>query len=177
MPDVDPHLYEQFVRRLSSNEGRLKAFLRSFLPRWEDVEEAVQETSLVAWKKFAQFDPNTDFGAWLLTIGRFEALKIRRALFKDRLVFREDLWDLILEEGALEADRLETERRALDGCLGKLQPQQRDWLVAAYQPGTKLHEVAEASGRSSVAFYKTIQRLRALLLECIQRQITAESRV
>lgn len=174
MHPADPHLYEQFVRLLSTNEGRLKAFLRAFLPRWEDVEEAVQETSLVAWKKFATFDQNTDFAAWLLTIGRFEALKLRRAFYKDRLVFREELWELVLEESSLETEQLHSERRALDVCLTKLAPEQKDWLVSAYQPGAKLHAVAATSGRSSTAFYKTIQRLRALLLECIQRELKAE---
>ncbi len=175
MHPPEPRLYEQFVRLLSSNEGRLKAFLRGFLPRWEDVEEAVQETSLVAWKKFAAFDQNTDFAAWLLTIGRFEALKLRRALYSDRLVFREELWDLVLEEASLETEQLHAERRALDGCLAKLAPDQKDWLVSAYQPGAKLHEVASSSGRNPTAFYKTIQRLRALLLDCIQRQLKADS--
>ncbi|MEK0445689.1 MAG: hypothetical protein RLZZ399_1010 [Verrucomicrobiota bacterium] len=175
MTNPDSNAYEQFVRLLSSHEGRLKAFLRSFLPRWEDVEEAVQETSLVAWKKFSQFDPSTDFGAWLLTIGRFEALKLRRAVFGERLVFREEVWEAVLDEGLAEAERLEGERRALEGCLQKLSVEQREWLAAAYQPGAKVHEVAQHSGRSPVAFYKVLQRLRGLLLECIQRQIQSES--
>jgi RNA polymerase sigma-70 factor (ECF subfamily) len=174
MSGAESHVYEQFVRLLSAHEGRLKAFLRSFLPRWEDVEEAVQETSIVAWKKFSQFDPASDFGAWLLTIGRFEALKVRRAVFGDRLVFREALWEAVLDEGMEEAQRLEGERRALEGCLRKLEPRQREWLAAAYQPGVKAHEVAAASGRSPVAFYKTLQRLRALLLECMQQQFEQE---
>ena len=175
MSDQPQNPYELFVRLLSSHEGKLKAFLRPFLPRWEDVEEAVQETSLVAWRKFDQFEKGSDFGAWLLTIGRFEALKLRRSIFKDRLVFREDLWDLIFEESASEAQSLQAERVALDSCLQKLQPEQREWLVAAYQPGAKMHEIAQANRRSSEGFYKTIQRLRYLLLTCIQRQIAQES--
>ncbi|MEI6716031.1 MAG: sigma-70 family RNA polymerase sigma factor [Verrucomicrobiota bacterium] len=175
MVDPQQNAYEQFVRLLSSNEGRLKAFLRTLLPRWEDVEEAAQETSLVAWKKFAQFEKGSDFSAWLLTIGRFEALKLRRTLFKDRLVFREELWDMMLEEGTAESQSLQDQRQALDCCLQKLTPEQREWLVAAYQPGAKMHEVAQNSGRSSEAFYKIIQRLRSLLLDCIQRQIATEA--
>ena len=164
MVDSQHNAYEQFVRLLSSNEGRLKAFLRPLLPRWEDVEEAAQETALVAWKKFSQFEKGSDFGAWLLTIGRFEALKLRRTLFSDRLVFKEELWDVMLEESSAETQSLNAERQALDGCLQKLNPQQRDWLVAVYQPGAKMHEVAQKCGRSSDAFYKIIQRLRTLLL-------------
>jgi RNA polymerase sigma-70 factor (ECF subfamily) len=166
--------YESFVRLLAAHEGRLKAFLRPFLPRWEDAEEAVQETSLVAWRKFSEFEPGTDFAAWLLTIGRFEALKIRRKVFGDRLVFRDDLWNQILDEGAAESERLDRERQALDGCLEKLSAQQRSWLSAAYQPGAKFYEVARANGRPVAGFYKTIQRLRATLLACIERSLATE---
>ena len=175
MTNPAPDAYEQFVRLLSTHEGKLKAFLRPLLPKWEDVEEAAQETSLIAWKKFAQFEPGSDFGAWLLTIGRFEALKLRRSIFKDRLVFREELWDVILEESVSETQNLQAERQALNGWLQKLQPDQREWLVAVYQPGARMHEVAETSGRSAIAFYKTIQRLRSLLLNCIQRQVALEA--
>lgn len=129
----------------------------------------------MAWKKFSQFEKGSDFGAWLLTIGRFEALKLRRTIFKDRLVFREELWDVMLDESNSESSLRISERQALDCCLQKLQPEQREWLVAAYQPGAKMHEIAQNSGRSSEAFYKTIQRLRKLLLDCIQRQIAQEA--
>lgn len=170
---MDTPPYEQFVKLLSANEGRLKCFLRPLLPRWEDVEEAVQETSVVAWQKFSCYEPDTDFGAWLLTIGRFEALKLRRKIFGDRLVFRERLWEEILDEGADESERLELERQALDACLQKLGAAQRNWLAAAYQPGVKFHDVARAQGRTTAGFYKAIQRLRSQLLECIQRNLAS----
>jgi RNA polymerase sigma-70 factor (ECF subfamily) len=167
--------YESFVRLLAAHEGRLKVFLRPLLPRWEDVEEAVQETSIVAWRKFSDFELGTDFAAWLLTIGRFEALKLRRKVFGERLVFQDDLWRQILDEGAAESERLERERRALDACLEKLDSKKRAWLVAAYQPGVKLHEVARANGRPVAGFYKTIQRLRAALLACIEQSLASET--
>lgn len=167
--------YETFVRLLAAHEGRLKAFLRPLLPRWEDVEEAMQETSIVAWRKFSDFEPGTDFAAWLLTIGRFEALKLRRKVFGERLVFRDDLWKQMLDEGEVESDRLERERRALEVCLEKLDPTKRVWLAAAYQPGVKLHEVARAHGRPVAGFYKAVQRLRATLLACIERSLATET--
>jgi RNA polymerase sigma-70 factor (ECF subfamily) len=170
MTPPSPEAYEKFVRLLSAHEGRLKAFLRSFLHRWEDVEEAAQETSIVAWRKFPGFVEGTDFGAWLLTIGRFEALKIRRAVFGDRLVFQETIWEAVLDEGIEEAERLEQERHALEGCLEKLDARQREWLAAVYEPGARIRDVAGRNGKSEEAFYKLVQRLRGILLECVQRR-------
>ncbi len=175
MTPPSPDSYERFVRLLSAHEGRLKAFLRSFLHRWEDVEEAAQETSIVAWKKFPGFVDGTDFGAWLLTIGRFEALKVRRAVFGDRLVFQESVWETVLDEGVEEAERLETERHALEGCLEKLGERQREWLAAVYEPGARIREVAGKNGKSEAAFYKLVQRLRLILLECIEQRQQQEA--
>ncbi len=171
----DPDSYECFVRLLSAHEGRLKAFLRSFLHRWEDVEEAAQETSIVAWKKFPGFVEGTDFGAWLLTIGRFEALKVRRAVFGERLVFQESIWETVLDEGLEESERLETERHALEGCLEKLGDRQREWLAAVYEPGARIREVAGKNGKSEAAFYKLVQRLRLILLDCMEQRQQQEA--
>ena len=72
MPDhPDPTIpgptppYEEFVRLFVAHEGRLRAFIRSLLPTWADVDEVMQETSLVAWRKFGRFERGTNFMAWV----------------------------------------------------------------------------------------------------------------
>jgi RNA polymerase sigma-70 factor (ECF subfamily) len=135
--DSIPHdTYEQFIRLFVAQEGRLRAFLRTLVPSLDELDEVMQETSLVAWRKFSQFEPGTDFLAWVATIGRFEALRWRRDRAADRLVFSEQLGELLADEA-----------RALDLCLEKLPARQRQWLAAAYQPGVKFREVAQTSGQ------------------------------
>ena len=140
MPDhsatADPTpRYEEFVRLFVAHEGRLRAFIRALLPTWADVDEVMQETSLVAWRKFARFERGTNFMAWAATIARFEAL---------------------------------------DRCLAKLGDTQRELLLLSYQPGARLHEVAARAGRSVQGHYKSVQRLRARLLECIEGELKRE---
>lgn len=166
--------YEQFVQLFVAHEGKLRAFLRSLLPRWDDVDEVMQETSLVAWRKFGQFEPGTSFMAWVATIARFEALNHLRQKSRDRLVFSDDVLALLAQEGAGEADALERERTALERCLAKLSSSQRELLQLSYQPGVKFHEVAARAGKSVQAFYKTIQRLREALLDCVEREMRKE---
>ena len=73
-----------------------------------------------------------------------------------------------------ESETLEAQRRVLELCLGKLDASQRELLTAAYEPGAKFHEVAARAGKSATAFYKIVQRLRAMLLECVQRELRTE---
>lgn len=173
--EAPPETYEAFVRLFVAHEGRLRGFLRSLLPDWDDVDEVMQETSIVAWRKFDQFDRGTNFMAWSAAIARFESLKHLRRMSRDRLVFNDEILDLLAEESLEETDTLEAHRLALCKCLEKLDPRQKELLHLAYQPGVKFHEVAEKAGKSAQAFYKTIQRLRASLLECAEKHMRKEA--
>ena len=146
----------------------------SLSPSSSDVDEAMQETSLTAWRKFDQFEPGTNFLAWCAAIARFEALKQRRARSQERLMFSEAVIDLIANEAAAETDTLARERAALERCIAQLGSPARELLEMAYQPGVKMHEVAVRSGKGVEAFCKTLQRLRARLLECVERQLKQE---
>jgi RNA polymerase sigma-70 factor (ECF subfamily) len=167
--------YEAFVRLLVEHEPRMRAYLRGLLPAWQDVEEVMQNASLVAWRKFAEFQRDTNFGGWLLTIARFEALKHRRNLARSPLIFSDDVWELISQETTgIDREPPNARREALERCLAKLPAAQRELVLKAHAPGARLNEIAQQSGGSEQAFYKTIQRLRAALLECIARTIASE---
>jgi RNA polymerase sigma-70 factor (ECF subfamily) len=166
--------YEAFVRLLVEHEPRMRAYLRTLLPTWPDVEEVMQDASLVAWRKFAYFERETNFAGWLLTIARFEALKHRRNVARSPLVFSDDVWELLANEAESAADNGSVRRDALERCLGKLPATQRELVLKAYAPGAHLKEIAQQAGSSEQAFYKTMQRLRASLLECISRTIAQE---
>jgi RNA polymerase sigma-70 factor (ECF subfamily) len=165
---------EAFVRLLLEHEPQVRSFLRGLLPAWNDVDEVVQEASLIAWRKFADFKQGTAFGGWFLTIARFEALKYRRRIARTPLVFADDVWEL-LSEDVVENDTPQTYRQHLESCLEKLNPEQRDVLLKVHSPGVVMREVALQSGRSEQAFYKVIQRLRATLVACVTKSVALEN--
>lgn len=174
-PATDPDQGERFVRLLMEHEPQVRSFLRGLLPAWNDVDEVIQEASLIAWRKFADFQEGTAFGGWFLTIARFEALKHRRRIARTPLVFADDVWELLADE-AVDDETQQTHRRHLEACLGKLQPDKRAVLLRAHSPGIAMREVAVQSGKSEQAFYKAIQRLRTALLDCVSKTIAMENR-
>ncbi|MDQ3625386.1 MAG: sigma-70 family RNA polymerase sigma factor [Verrucomicrobiota bacterium] len=173
-PDETSPPYERFVELLLAHEPKVRAFLRALLPVATDVDDVMQETSLVAWRKFASFDLATNFGAWLTTIARFEALRHRRDHARDRLCFSPEVFELLAEETAAAEGARSRERAALEFCLEKLEAREARLLRLAYQPGARMHTLAAEAGKSAPAFYKTIQRLRATLLECVARALREE---
>ena len=168
-----PDQGEAFVRLLVEHEPRVRSFLRGLLPSWNDVDEVIQEASLVAWRKFDDFEQGTAFGGWLLTIARFEAMKHRRRIARTPLVFADDVWDLLAEE-SVDDETAQSFRQHLDRCLAKMHPEKRDVLLKVHSPGVVMREVALQSGKSEQAFYKVVQRLRASLVDCVSKAVATE---
>ena len=162
------------MRLVMEHGPRVRSFLRGLLPTWHDVEEVAQEASLIAWRKFDDFEEGTSFGGWLLTIARFEALKHRRRAARSPLVFAEDVWNMLAEEADGEEAEL-IRRQHLEVCLEKLGPSKRELLLHVHTHGVVMRKVAEESGKSEQAFYKVIQRLRAVVLECVMKEFTTEN--
>lgn len=174
-PFQDPDdRYETFVKLYTRHEPALRAFVRSLVSSWADADEILQNTALVLWRKFGDFDVTTNFMAWACTVARFEVLGWRRDRARDRHVFDEDLIELLASEAVAQQESLASERSALEFCLGRLPDESRALVLAAYEPGAKLHEAATRLGKSATAFYKTLARIRASLLDCIRERRLAE---
>lgn len=166
--------YELFLSRFTECEGRLRAYLWSMLPTWEGVDEVMQNASLIMWRKFDQYDPDTLFVKWATVICRFEALKYRRTKARDRHVFSDDLLEILGREEAEEDEELfRREKIALRECLKEVPEQHRKILLAAYAKGAKIKEVAEEAGRTPTSVYKMLNRLRTKLGECIEAKMAA----
>lgn len=166
--------YEAFVRHFTRAEPGLRAFLRALLPSTEDMEEVLQDTSLVLWKKFDTFELGTNFHAWACVIARFEVLKYRRTKARDRHVFREDIIELLADEAEDAAENMERERTALRECLAKLKERERTLVLAVYTRGAAITEAAELTNRTVAAAYKALSRIRQALLKCIERELAKE---
>ncbi len=165
---------ELFIKLYTKHESRLRNFVRSMVPTWESVDEVMQEASLVMWRKFDQFDPETEFLKWSQVVCRFEALKCRRRKARDRHVFSEDLLELLATEIEEEDEEIFVrEKQALRECLKKVKEPHRELLLASYAKGAKIKEVAEAAGKSPTSVYKLLNRVRESLHECITNQMKA----
>ncbi|MEM6916894.1 MAG: sigma-70 family RNA polymerase sigma factor [Verrucomicrobiota bacterium] len=167
-PGSEDEHYEMFVSRFAHHEPDLRRFIRSLLPTWTDTDEVLQQTAIVIWRKFDQYDPDTNFMKWACVIARFEALAYRRKMARDRLVFREDVLDLMAEEGSEELDSRASEHEALEACLLAMPEKQRQFLTLAYTPGVKIKEMAKEAGSSAASFYMRLKRLRRQLMQCME---------
>ena len=184
MPHPDSHLPEteaadeRFLRLFVTHEPALRAYARVLVPTWDAVDEVIQEASLVMWRKLGQLETPDGFLPWAKVIVRFESLRARRNHARDRLVFSEELMNLLADESAEDAaeeDRVQ-EVAALRRCLVKMSPAHQELLLAPYDGSGKIKELAENSPRSVNSFYKLLGRLRAKLQLCVERDLAMTAR-
>jgi RNA polymerase sigma-70 factor (ECF subfamily) len=169
----DPH--EDFLRLFMRHEPELRAYLRACLPRAGDVDEVMQEVSLVAWRKFPTLAEPAQFPRWACVIARYEMLKYRRAHARDRLVLDEDIMEKLAAEGIEELPVRHRQLQALEGCIGKLPPKRRGLALAAYAPETSMKELAAQLGRTEGSLYQLLARIRQELLRCVELTLAREA--
>lgn len=164
-----------FLRSFTAQEPAIRAFVRRLVPTRADADDVMQEVSVVLWEKFDSFREGADFRAWAFGVARFEVLAWMRDKGRDRLVLDEEVVTRLAEETAQDEPRLERQREALEQCMKKVPADQRGLLMQAYQPDSRIQEVARGSGRTVPGFYQWLHRMRRILLDCIRRAMAQEA--
>ncbi|WDQ14773.1 sigma-70 family RNA polymerase sigma factor [Rhodopirellula sp. P2] len=171
-----PLTESDFMRLFVKHELALRAFARSMLPNWNAVDDAIQEASVTMWQKFSQLDGEDGFLPWAKVILRFKCLSAVTGLRRDgRLLSDEVLKQIADEAEAIETERVVEIRSALQECLTKFPPPHQELLMAPYQSGGQITQLAENGGKTVNAFYKLLGRLRQKLADCVQQRLQMEA--
>lgn len=171
MSSSEPDLHRSFLRLFSSNEPSIRAFIRRLVPSRADADDIMQEVSIVLWEKFDSFEEGGDFRAWAFGVSRYEVLAWLRDKGRDRIVLNEKVVGLLADESSEREPRLSRQREALEVCIEKVAPDQRELLMQAYQPGAQMRSIAREAGRTESGFYQWLYRIRRSLLDCIRRNL------
>ena len=174
MTSADRDKHDHFLRLYVENEEALRGFVRSLVPTLEDAREVMQETAALLWRKFDELDSMENFRRWAFGVARMEALTFRRDQARDRHVFSEDLMRLLEAEAEEAAGHSDREQQALERCLQKLPQAQRTLIETVYVGGARIDEMARDSGRTPMALYKLLHRVRMALADCVRMTLDAE---
>lgn len=159
---------QRFLSLFLRSEREIFRYVAALVPHVADAEDIVQQTALALWEKFDSYDPNQPFTPWAC---RFALNKTRQ------WIERRQRWQALLEGGLAEElarrreelrPEIETRLKHLEGCLSKLPSEQRAIVEGYYYRRDSMEKVAEESGRTVAAAYKTLQRIRQALQTCVE---------
>lgn len=169
-----------FVSLIVRHEHRLRAFLLTLLPIQSDIDDLVQEVSLLAWEKHDQFrytasSPDEQFVSWICTIAKFKVLNYRRRLARTKAIaFDERLIESLASIQIQYSAHLEDRRLALTQCIEKLSEKDRHLIRMRYAANQSIGDLAAYMQRTTDAAYKSLHRIRQRLLSCVEATLRRE---
>ena len=166
--EPNPDAGERFSRHLAIHQRRIYAFVYSLVRDRHAADDVMQEVSSVLWRRFGEFQEETSFSAWAYKVARLQVLTWRRKQQRQSLLLGEEEFDALMDTAAILAESQDERIDALEDCLGKLSPSQRDLLRRRYHFGYSVVEVAEQQNRARRTVYKTLGKLHDMLLNCIR---------
>ena len=163
---------KELVLLMTQHQRRIFSYIYTLVPDRASAEDILQETSLVICEKFGDFRTGTDFVAWGCQIAWWQVRAARTKFARSKVVFDDKVLESVAITAAEIAPEQDIRHEALAKCLQKLNPRDRELLMTRYESGVE--EAAQRTGRSLVAAYKALGRLRKLLLDCVTHQLSLE---
>ncbi|MBN2210352.1 MAG: sigma-70 family RNA polymerase sigma factor, partial [Sedimentisphaerales bacterium] len=162
------------VQLLQANRNRIYAFILSLVANKNDADDIMQETTIVMWRKFNQFQKGTDFMAWALAIARYQVLSYRKQNPGSRLVFGDAMMAALENESAQIIKQYDDRISTLKKCLKKLKDNDKRLIFMRYEENCPSRLIAERYGYSVRAINKALARIHDALLRCIRRNLAVE---
>ncbi|MCC9644368.1 sigma-70 family RNA polymerase sigma factor [Rhodopirellula sp. JC740] len=170
---MDDH---RFLPLFLRHERELAGIARAYLPDWDAVDEVIQESSLVMWRKIDELQSDDDFVKWAQVIIRFEVLKYRRNHARRRWLLDDELVSQLMDESTDEEISnhglaAENRSKAVRECLGAFSDDHQRLLLAPYTDDESVKALANRGGHSVNALYKRLGRLRSKLHDCVTEKL------
>ena len=159
---------QRFLSLFLRSEREIFRYVAALIPNVSDAEDIVQQTAIALWERFDAYDPTQPFTPWAC---RFALNKTKQ------WIERRQRWQALLESGLADelAQRreellpeIETRLKHLEGCLNKLPTEQRSMVEGYYYRRDSVEKLADETGRTVAAAYKTLRRIRQALQICIE---------
>jgi RNA polymerase sigma-70 factor, ECF subfamily len=165
----------EYAEYLQRDQARIFGYIVSLVRDLDDADDIFQQTSMVLWRQFDQYDRTRSFLAWACGVARLEVSNYLRSRSRKRLYFSDELSLLLIaatEE--VTVDEMDYRREALSGCVDKLRPRDRELLEECYNNDGGINEIAEKRGRIPQSLHNSLRRIRRSLYECINRTLAQQ---
>lgn len=161
---------ERFIAALGAAQSALYRHIFSLFPDSGRVDDILQETNIILWRKIEEFDESREFMPWARTIARYQVLAAMRNQSRDPIPMNEELVNLVADDAQDSDSGKPIKLQALEICLGKLGGRKRDLILKRYRRGASVEEIARSMNRPVGSISQALYRIRQTLLKCIERE-------
>jgi RNA polymerase sigma-70 factor (ECF subfamily) len=188
---MDAARHEQFAGAFVRCQDRVYGYVVTMLPNRHDAEDVFQQTSLILWRKWEEFDPasrqsssaapdqpgafsDEEFIAWACGIARYEVRNFLRRHGRERVTLSEQMLNELADVRLEVQPALQRRRGLLAECVEKLDFLAREMLQRCYAGREPIKTIARQFHTTPNAIHLRLRRIRRELLECVERGSSRE---
>lgn len=163
--------YREYMSLLSLNYQRIYNYILMLVANHNNADDIMQETSILMYEKFNMFEKGSDFLAWANTIAKYKTLEFLKKQKKDKLVFNQEIVDLIERDSQDRFKKHEEWLDALRKCVSLLSRLDRQLLHIRYYENVSTPVIANRLGCSFQKVYRNMSRINSSLIRCVRHKI------
>jgi RNA polymerase sigma-70 factor, ECF subfamily len=138
------------------------------LGRRDLAQDVLQDVYVRVWQRAGEFDPTLGSPiTWMVAIARNRALDEAKRKTMRSLEDMPELLELPDADDPLASLEISEQRRRLQACLERLEPQRKQILALAYQYGLTREEIARRVNRPAATVKTWLRRSLAQLKDCL----------
>lgn len=168
--------HERFTQLYAEHEKALYGFVYSLMPDRNAADDVIQAAMTQIWEHLDDYDTVRPFFPWACRFAYRQVLMHRRREGRTRRFFSEATLELLSQDGPPDCDWEESRLAALQSCLSKLSDRQRELVHHRYTGDLPLTELAPRLGRSVSALYKSLERTRKSIADCVSEKLAEGAR-
>lgn len=167
---------QEFLSLFAAAQRPLHGYIMAWVFDANVAADLLQETNIVLWQKFEQFQSGSNFLAWAREVARRVILRYRQLNAGELSMLPPDMLELLATafSDPLPTEERDREKAALERCLQKLSTDDRRLVTSRYAPGATVGGIAEGLNRTVNSVSQSLRRIRRALANCVRRSLQAE---
>ena len=173
MPDTDRT--QEFLELLTHHDRALGVYVYSMVQDAHDADDILQQTKMILWRCFDQFETGTHFLAWARKTAFHQVLTHRRKKKREPISLEEEVLEAVSEAVSQLAEEGSARHEAVRACVARLPAEHRQLVQLRYFQEMEIADIAREIQRTEAAVYRALSRVRMALMACVQKQTEALS--
>ena len=165
---------QEFLELLTRHDRALGVYVYSMVQDPHDADDILQQTKMILWRCFDQFETGTNFLAWARKTAFHQVLTHRRQKKREATPLNDEILELLHDEVSKLSDNADHRRDVLRSCVAKLPAAHRQLITLRYYEDMEIDSVAERIRSTAGAVYRALSRIRMNLMSCVEKELKHE---
>ncbi|QDT66467.1 sigma-70 family RNA polymerase sigma factor [Calycomorphotria hydatis] len=165
----------EFLRLFQDARDSIHRVAYSVTGSYSDADDVVQESALVMWEKFHQFETGTNFHGWArVIVSRLAISNVKKRRIAGKLVLSDEALKRVSQVCRGADELLELRREKMSECFADLAEKDRSLIRECYGSNETIKSVAKRRNWNIQSIYTRLKRIKHSMQKCVDRRMGRE---